>query len=407
MRTERIFDLVVWLFIAAVGLVAAYVCFGILSSEATGQFHQYSVGGAIAGALVSWGVLTSVYLQLRGSSNELQELRNRTEQLQNKVIRGAPRPQGFDTEVDERQRIVLARPKDWQPKGGTIFELEQKMKPDDSFAAAFRCFFVPIESGSTPPREQFYEKELKLLRESSDVVQSYSYELVRLGGESSGVESLKVIVRQFAQISIKPSPETGRIERTWVIVSRDQFTGRISYVEPSGFPVGKPGNVVLVGAWFRKGAVCYVNEKKRQTHVNDQWRANVTLVDEDVAYPGTLELLLENPDTGGLRSSARALLVSEGIEGEEGGGSAPEEKATQQQKTSQSSDATEKRAFPGEGGGGAEEQVVFQEVVRMRVVCYHEPLERIYYLEFFDDMRDFKDSSAVFNRILDSTRFLE
>ena len=147
-NSERFFDAVVWFFIAAVGLVAAYVCFGILNSEVSGRFQEYSVGGAIAGAVVSWAVLTSVYLQLRGSSNELQELRNRSNELQSKLIRGAPRPQGFETEVDERQRIVLARPKDWQPKGGTMFDLQlpdETMKSGDTFPAAFRCFFVPIE----------------------------------------------------------------------------------------------------------------------------------------------------------------------------------------------------------------------------------------------------------------------
>ena len=122
--SEKVFDLAVWFLIATIGLVAAYVCFGILTSAAEGKYQAYSIGGAIAGAIVSWGVLTSVYLQLRGSSTELEDLRERNEQLQNKLIRGAPRPQGFETEVDERQRIVLARPKLWRPKGGTIFELE-------------------------------------------------------------------------------------------------------------------------------------------------------------------------------------------------------------------------------------------------------------------------------------------
>jgi hypothetical protein len=218
MRSEKIFDLVVWLFIASVGLFAAYVCFGILSSQASGRYQQYSVGGAIAGALISWSVLLSVYLQLRGSSNELQDLRKRTEELQSKLIRGAPRPKGFDTEVDERQRIVLARPKDWEPKGGTIFELElpdEKMIPNDNFAATFRCYFIPIEKGSKQTREAFHTKQLNLLKEASPFVQSYSHEVVRIGGEAGEVESLKMIVHQVARIEIKKSLETGRRERTW------------------------------------------------------------------------------------------------------------------------------------------------------------------------------------------------
>src|ERR1700693_5805249 len=100
MRSEKILHLVVWLLIAAVGLGAAYHCFGILSSQAGGRYQQYSVGGAIAGAVISWSVLLSVYLQVRGSSDELRDLRRRSEECQSKLIRGAPRPQGFDTEVD-------------------------------------------------------------------------------------------------------------------------------------------------------------------------------------------------------------------------------------------------------------------------------------------------------------------
>ena len=155
-KVKRVIDIVVWLFISAVGLVTAYVCFGLLSSQASGKFQQYSVGGAIAGAIVSWAVFTSVYLQIRGSSRELQELRDRTNELQNKLIRSAPRPQGFDTEVDERQRIVLARPKERQPKGGTIFELElsdEGMKSGDAFAATFRRYFLPITKDTPPVAE--------------------------------------------------------------------------------------------------------------------------------------------------------------------------------------------------------------------------------------------------------------
>ncbi|MHC4176901.1 MAG: hypothetical protein ACYSWU_05310, partial [Planctomycetota bacterium] len=158
MKMGRIFDLIIWVFIAATGLAAAYICFGILNSEASGQFKQYSVGGAIGGALVSWGVLTTVYLQIRGSSGELQKLRDRNDELHHKLIRGAPRPEGFDTEVDERQRIVLARPVGWQPKGGTIFRLQvprENMEEGDTFASEFQCYFKTI-GDSTLPQAGFY-----------------------------------------------------------------------------------------------------------------------------------------------------------------------------------------------------------------------------------------------------------
>ena len=124
MRSEKFFDLMVLVFIAAAGLATAYVCFGVLSSQANGRFEQYSLGGAITGALVSWSFLTTIYLKVRKSGDELETLRKANQELQGKLIRGAPRPEGFDIEVDERQRIVLARPKDWEPKGGIIFQLE-------------------------------------------------------------------------------------------------------------------------------------------------------------------------------------------------------------------------------------------------------------------------------------------
>ncbi|MDP8973555.1 MAG: hypothetical protein M3N45_10400 [Actinomycetota bacterium] len=111
MRKDKIIDLVAVVTIALVGLLTAYVCFGLLQSEASGEFQQYSVGGAIAGALASVSLLSTTYLQIRKSGSEIQKLRETNQELQQKIIRGAPRPPGFDTEVSERQRIVLAGPK--------------------------------------------------------------------------------------------------------------------------------------------------------------------------------------------------------------------------------------------------------------------------------------------------------
>jgi len=409
MRAERIFDLVVWLFIAAVGLVTAYVCFGILSSEASGRFQQYSVGGALAGAVVSWSLLTSVYLQLRGSSKELEDLRNRTEELQNKLIRGAPRPQGFDTEVDERQRIVLARPRNWQPKGGTVFDLElaaEEMRKDDTFAAAFRCYFVPIEKDSTPTKEKFYEGELELFAKASDYVSSYSHEIVRLGGEPAGIESLKIIARQFVRTLIKTSPDTRLTETRWEVVSRNEFVGEVFEVDPFELTVGRPTKVTLRGMGFRKGAVCYVNRSKRETEVVNGFTAKATLLDEDVDYPRVLEFALENPDAAGLRTRPFTVMVTQRGHGEEPTELVPQEPSTTEEKAMQDS-ATEKPSVAGDPFGGAEEKEVFQEIARMRVLCYHEALEKIYIFEFLDDVGDFKDSSARFNRVLASVRFLD
>ena len=144
--SERTFDVVVWTLIAVFGLVTAYVTFGILSSQASTEVQGYSVEGALAGFVVSAGVLTSIYLQVRKSSNEVEALHRRILELQNKLLRGAPRPLAFETEVSERQRIVLARPEKWRPSGGIIFDyqlpLEALKEEDDRDVPVNFCKLV-------------------------------------------------------------------------------------------------------------------------------------------------------------------------------------------------------------------------------------------------------------------------
>jgi hypothetical protein len=45
-------------------------------------------------------------------------------------------------------------------------------------------------------------------------------------------------------------------------------------------------------------------------------------------------------------------------------------------------------------------------VQRVTVTCYHEALGNIYFFHFWEDFDDFLDSSAAFNQIVRSTRFL-
>jgi hypothetical protein len=50
--------------------------------------------------------------------------------------------------------------------------------------------------------------------------------------------------------------------------------------------------------------------------------------------------------------------------------------------------------------------VLFLQILRMRVVTYHEQLDKVYVFEFYDDLEDFYQSSIEFNQIIASTRFL-
>jgi len=447
MRIDKLFNAGAFLLIAGLGLATAWICFGVLNSQAKGNYEGYSLGGSVVGAIVSWGFLTTIYLKVqkssnelddlrkkssneledlrKKSSNELEDLRKQNKTLEDKLILGAPHPQGFDLEVDERQRIVLARPKDWEPKGGIIFELElpdKKMKPNDTFAAMFRCYFVPIEKDSNETREQFQRKHLNLVKDATTngYFQSYSNEVMRIGGEVEAVESLKYIAHQVVRTEIEKSKETGREKRVWSPVLWKEFVGRIDQLEPEQVTVGDRAKITLFGADFRNNAVCYVNKKKRKTRVVNAWQAEVTLADEDVDRPRVLELVIENPDTKGKQSNGWTVLVT----------TEPQDKQTATEATAGESgeqlDAgipaaeDSKKAVPSapseytDGEGGTlvdaskteEPRVVFQEIISMTVICYHEELKKIFYFEFFDDEEDFLESSHEFNLILASTRFL-
>ncbi len=368
--------------------------------------------------------------ELRKTS-ELDALRKQVVELQSKLIRGAPHPDGFSIEVAERQGLVLARPEHWEPKGGTIFDLElgdfdpknpqkKTMKQDDQFTAAFRCYFIPIpkdENEKPIGRERYYENELKDVRDASTglwrTVDSFSSEFIRLGGDPSAVASLKIIARQFVKITIGPSADTGRMSRNWRTIARNDFTGRILEVTPSTVPVGRPLKVQVRASGLRDGAILYVDGEKRETKVDEVggfvW---LTLKDEDVNFPWTLRIEMENPDADGLLSEPWQLPVMEKAATEEQpfssatasqGGSAALLGQTVQGDTGEPPDARSTEASPAEP---KRDKVCFRQVSRLRVVCFHQQMGNVYFFDFWDDVGDFVTSSAEFNQVLASARFL-
>ncbi len=426
MRSARLFDLMVVLFIVASGLATAYVCFGVLSSQANGRFEQYSLGGAIVGAVVSWSLLTTIYLRVRKASEDLDDLRRQNQELQGKLIRGAPRPDGFVIEVDERQRVVLARPQDWEPKGGIIFQLEMPGKPEDkdSFAGSFRCSFLPIDKNkdSKQTAEQYYNYQLQQLEAEakSGYVQSYSKEFARLGGEAASAESLKVIARQFARVKKLRDPGSLRAQRVWEIIPSTEFFGWIYDCTPRQVVVGHPTSIALRGNGFHKKAVCRVNKKSREAKFVGPGVVEVTLELEDVANPGYLELAIENPETNGRWSNLAWITVIEAPHDRPAGPEAPAGDGGQQVAHEMPAAENPKEApamTPAEGRGkksatsaespqAGEPDEAFLEIVSMTVICYQEALEKIFFFEFWDDSRDFLESSDEFNRVLASARFL-
>jgi len=125
--------------IAIVSVAVGYVCFNILESSAEATLKEWKLGGGIAAIILTFSILASMLMQIyklmaKSEAEELQEqLADQKEksnhlimELQNKLIRGAPTPEGFTIDVDEKHKLVFARPVDWVPRGDFLYQYIRK-----------------------------------------------------------------------------------------------------------------------------------------------------------------------------------------------------------------------------------------------------------------------------------------
>lgn len=389
-----VLNFIVWLAIAAVGLISAYVTFGILQSTASGTSQGIVVGGAIAGAIVSWAVLTSVFLQVRTSSGELERLRRKVEELQQKVIRGAPHPSGFDIEVAERHRIVLARPREWEPRGGTILDLGEQLnfeEPLEKFPSVFTCNSYPLREGD-PKFEDRYAEEISFAEaaQGDGSVQGFTYERLALGGEAAHIDSIKIIVRQYAEVRYRISPSSGRPEYSWSVISKNEYFGEIDTVIPSEVSIGSVGYVTVFGTGLRDGLIVTANGQPREVILTHPYRCLVKIEAEDTESLGEINIESRNTDIEVQNTSLVKLLVFQ----DEGS------------VLSESPPQDEELEMKVERPEDADWKTLYREIMRMRVLCQNEDLQTIYAFDFSSDTDEFTQSSALFNQVLDSIRFL-
>ena len=302
---------VVVVIFSIVGLLVAWVTFGILNSQAQGQFQGYQVGGAAAGFCVTFLLLTSFYLKVRKASNEPRELRERIEELQHKLLRGSPRPPGFEVEISEQQKIVLARPGGWQKRGGVMFDFQLvHTEKGDNYPARFIGSYVPITDAYRElGMNEFYRIFVENIRRNK--LNSYlRCEYVFIGGESPGVKSIKVIASQYMRLEFYQNPFGGKPKLEAFQIPEDEY------------------------------------KSNKQSSSNSS--VAQTPADND------------NGSTG--------------------------------------------RQVPLDGHVPLE--IAFAEISHLFVACYHEDLQTVFFFEFMDDERNYFESSQIFNRVLNSTRFL-
>jgi hypothetical protein len=390
MDREKFVDILILVIIAAVGLFTAYLTFGILSSQASAQIQQYSVGGAIAGALVSWGVLGSLYGQFRQSSekfrqlqesnaklqeilqrgdqlkqlqdaniklqdvlqrgDELKELRKRNEELQQKLIRGTPRPDEYEIEISDREKIVLARPSKWRPKGGIIFEFEMPapdMRKGDVFPAQFRVSYVQIDD-STGPADEVY-RNFETVYANPDYYGGYTSEYIDIGGEPYGIRSLKVIVLEYYRVEVVEDPKIKIPKFNVSILTQREYNDAL---QPPPTTAATP-----------------------------------TAEPQETAIPSI-------PDTEAQKviTTAEPTPVTDG--------------ATQTGKPVDGATTPGPTSNEGDAETTAQPKIFYDRVMHMAVACYNKSLGTIYFFDFWDDINDFTEMSAHFNQVLRSTRFL-
>lgn len=125
-----------------ISIFIAYISFNILGSSAEAKIQNWKIGGAFAAFVLTALLLTSIILQFyeRITSDKTETLREQVYELQNKLIRGATCPTGFVIDIDEKHKIVFARPSAWTPRNGILYYYVNKIE-NDKFNENFNVIY--------------------------------------------------------------------------------------------------------------------------------------------------------------------------------------------------------------------------------------------------------------------------
>lgn len=124
--------------IILISLFAAYICFHVLESSASGELKEWKLGGAFAGFAFTLVTLSPIVMQIYKTldSKQNEEYRRTIKELEMKLIKGAQCPEGYSIDLDERHKVVFSRPDEWVPLGGLLYQYIDK-KGTDNFHANF------------------------------------------------------------------------------------------------------------------------------------------------------------------------------------------------------------------------------------------------------------------------------
>ncbi len=136
------FALIAVTVIVALSAFIGYLFFSILNSSAEASLQNAKLSGAFAGFFITASLLSTLTFQFykQITADQITKYRDQIQELQTKLVKGAPCPEGYTIEVDEKRKIVFSRPEEWLPKLGILYQFVEK-NPLGMFAANFNVFF--------------------------------------------------------------------------------------------------------------------------------------------------------------------------------------------------------------------------------------------------------------------------
>src|SRR5271157_516003 len=224
-KNRMIFALVSGVITLAVSITVAYIAFKILGSSAEASLQNWKLGGAFAGFVFTASLLTSITFQFykQLTVDQIGKYREQIQELQAKLIKGAPRPQGYTIDIDERHKLVFARPRDWLPKEGLLYQYVEK-KPLGVFPANFNVVFQRDEDiadtyeqfklgtfdAANVDIERLYEDMTNF---SVDILKSSlpSFENLSLSKEFILVDDIKSLKWIISYTTVHPNQEEKKI----------------------------------------------------------------------------------------------------------------------------------------------------------------------------------------------------
>ncbi len=114
-RTKVVFSGLTIVVALVLSLLTAVILFRFMESSAEATIQDWKFGGAFAGFLATFFVVTGAMPNMFKlfTEDEIRKYTDRIQELELKVLKGAPCPPGFVGELDEWHRISFVRPAEW------------------------------------------------------------------------------------------------------------------------------------------------------------------------------------------------------------------------------------------------------------------------------------------------------